>query len=120
MRKKNFNGQNSVATSALIQEEIKRSLIEQEISSGYNKIKKIKFAGHPMYWFDLENGIRVWIEKEDSMWQVSVTRNWNSFKDPGEDLLDRRAFNLDENHKTMRWSNKVIDRAVELIVEAIA
>ena len=115
MEQKDLNGQNSVATSALIQEEIKRSLIEQEISSGYNKIKKIKFAGHPM-----ENGIRVWIEKEDSMWQVSVTRNWNSFKDPGDELLDRRAFNLDENHKTMRWSNKVIDRAVELIVEAIA
>ena len=112
MEQKTFNGVNGLANH--------NWSIKDEIIAGYDKIKNIKFAGHPMYWFDLENGIRVWIEKDYGMWQVSVTRNWNSFKDPGEELLDRRAFNLDENHNTMRWSNKVIDRAVELIEKAIA
>lgn len=94
--------------------------IKDEIIAGYDKIKNIKFAGHPMFWFNLENGIRVWIEKDHGMWQVSVSRNWNSFKDPGETLLDRRAFNLDENYKTLRWSDKVINKAVELIEKTIA
>lgn len=102
------NGQISVATSALIKD---------EIISGYNTTKITKV---PFFTFILDNGIRVFIEKDYGMWQVSVNRNWESRKNTGETLLDRRAFNLDENHKTMRWSNKVIDRAAELIEKAIA
>lgn len=104
----NENGQISVATSALI---------KQEIISGYNTTKITKI---PAFSFILDKGIRVFVEKDYGMWQVSVYRNWNSPKDSGDELLDRRAFNLDENYKTIKWSDKVINKAVELIEKAIA
>ena len=117
MEQKNLNGQNSVATSALIQEEIKRTLIEQEMSSCYKTTKITKI---PCFSFILDGGIRVFVEKDYGMWQVTVCRNWESPRNPGELLLDRRAFNLDEHYKTLKWSSKVIEKAAELIVEAIA
>ena len=94
--------------------------IKDEVIAGYNAIKGAKFAGSPMFTFNLKGGIKVFIEKDYGMWQVSVNRNWESRNNPGEILLDRRAFNLDENHNVMRWSKKVVDKAVELIEGAIA
>ena len=108
MYTKKENGQISVATSALI---------KQEIISGYNTTKITKI---PAFSFILDNGIRVFVEKDYGMWQVSVYRNWNSPKDSGDQLLDSRAFNLTPDYKTIKWSDKVIDNAVELIEKAIA
>lgn len=108
MEQKTFNDQNSVATSADI---------KQEIISGYNTTKITKV---PAFSFILDNGIRVFVEKDYGMWQVSVYRNWNSPKDSGDQLLDRRAFNLTPDYKTIKWSDKVINKAVELIEKAIA
>ena len=91
--------------------------IKNEIVAGYNAIKGTNLY---CFTFNLDGGIKVWIEKDYGMWQVSVNRNWESRNNPGEIRLDRRAFNLDENHKTMKWSNRVVDRAVELIESVIA
>lgn len=117
MKNKNENGQSSTSSVAT---STNNWSIKDEIIAGYNAIKGKRFAGNPEFCFDLPDGIRVWIEKDYGMWQMSITRNWESRTNPGETLLDRRAFNLDENYKTMRWSNKVVDRAVELIEKAIA
>ena len=94
--------------------------IKDEIIAGYNSIKGCKFAGSPMFVFNWKDGIKVFIEKDYGMWCVSVYRDWESRLNPGEVLLDRRAFNLTDDYKTMKWSGKVIDKAVELIESVIA
>lgn len=91
--------------------------IKSKMIDGYKTAKNDRF---PFFSFLLDDEIRVFVEKDYGMWQVSVCRNWESPRNPGELLLDRRAFNVDENFKTIRWSDKVVDRAVELIETVIA
>lgn len=93
--------------------------IKDEINAGYKATQRRKFSNNPEFTFIWKNGIRVFFERDYGVWCVSVYRNWNSPSDFGEQLLDRRGCNLDKNYNTIKWSNKVVDRAVELIESVI-
>ena len=115
MEKKNLNGVKGLANH--------NWSVKDEIIAGYNSTKGIKFANNPEFifiWKNEKGKYHIFFEKDYGMWQVTVCRNWESRHNPGEVLLDRRACNLTPDYKTMRWSNKVVDMAAELIETAIA
>lgn len=108
MYNKNENGVNGLAT------------LKSEIVAGYNTTKITKIPEFCFIWENENGKYHIWIEQDYGMWCVSIYKNWRGIGDYDEELLDRRACNLTPDHKTMRWSNKVVDRAVELIAKTIA
>ena len=109
MYKSYNNGDNGLAT------------LKSEIVAGYNTTKITKLPGfHFVYGGDNGDVFHIFFELDYGMWCISIFKNWRSRTDYDACLLDSRACNLTPDYKTMRWSNKVVDRAVELISKTIA